>query len=375
MMSKRVATTLVLLLLPVLCLGRTWHVEKDGSGDFTVIQDAVDAAASGDTILIGPGRFDDYSPHVIAGQSYNMHVFVSGKDLVVSGAGKDQTIIGMETDAHDLITYCIATNYGTVTVEQLTVSNAEYGIDVAYGSGTISQCRITGAMFGVYPDVSSQCDIDHCEFVGNRFGIWHYSAAGHAAVQGCSFTSDVSSSTGIVCQSLSGTGAYECTFTGLTFGVQYSFHATGRIEGCVFEDCSYAPVDITDGSTLEIVDCEMEGGVYCIYAEREGNFSGSGNTLNGGETAVIRAEGAIDNPDITFTNNVLRHAPDGLLVQLGFFNYPPLKHLDFTHNDWGYTDADSIAALIWDGSDDPSIYGVVGFEPFNTPGERGEELG
>ncbi|MBE0568033.1 MAG: hypothetical protein IH621_18915 [Krumholzibacteria bacterium] len=39
---------------------RTWRVEKDGSGDYTVIQDALDAAASGDTIQIGPGRFEDF---------------------------------------------------------------------------------------------------------------------------------------------------------------------------------------------------------------------------------------------------------------------------------------------------------------------------
>ncbi len=39
---------------------RTWHVEKDGTGDFSVIYEAEDAAAAGDTILIGPGRFEEY---------------------------------------------------------------------------------------------------------------------------------------------------------------------------------------------------------------------------------------------------------------------------------------------------------------------------
>jgi len=40
--------------------GRTWYVEKDGSGDFIEIQFAVWAADDGDTIVIGPGRFDFY---------------------------------------------------------------------------------------------------------------------------------------------------------------------------------------------------------------------------------------------------------------------------------------------------------------------------
>jgi len=88
-MSKRVATTLVLLLLPVLCWGRTWHVEKDGSGDFTVIQDAVDAAASGDTILIGPGRYEEYAEQELAGNYFNMHVHVADMEISLIGAGRD----------------------------------------------------------------------------------------------------------------------------------------------------------------------------------------------------------------------------------------------------------------------------------------------
>jgi hypothetical protein len=51
--------TIPLTLLAGLCLAAssayptTWFVERDGSGDFMVIQDAVDAAAAGDTILFG----------------------------------------------------------------------------------------------------------------------------------------------------------------------------------------------------------------------------------------------------------------------------------------------------------------------------------
>ena len=43
-----------------LSAARTWYLEKDGSGDFAVIQEAVDAAASGDTLRIGPGRWYEH---------------------------------------------------------------------------------------------------------------------------------------------------------------------------------------------------------------------------------------------------------------------------------------------------------------------------
>jgi len=41
------------------CSAGSWRVEQDGSGDFLALQPAVDAAASGDTILIGPGWYQE----------------------------------------------------------------------------------------------------------------------------------------------------------------------------------------------------------------------------------------------------------------------------------------------------------------------------
>ena len=58
----RYATMILLigLVVPASVAARTWQVAQDGSGDFAVIQDAVDAAEDGDVIEIGPGRYLDY---------------------------------------------------------------------------------------------------------------------------------------------------------------------------------------------------------------------------------------------------------------------------------------------------------------------------
>ena len=70
----------------------TIYVEKDGGGDFSVIQDAVDAAADGDVIMIGPGRFDDYT---VDPQWGNFRLWLYGdKSLTFIGSGVDGTIIG-----------------------------------------------------------------------------------------------------------------------------------------------------------------------------------------------------------------------------------------------------------------------------------------
>jgi pectin methylesterase-like acyl-CoA thioesterase len=50
------ATVLVLLATPAPA-SQTWIVAQDGSGDFTEVQPAIDAAQDGDLILVKPGVY------------------------------------------------------------------------------------------------------------------------------------------------------------------------------------------------------------------------------------------------------------------------------------------------------------------------------
>jgi len=64
-MSKKLCLAILVLLLLALgssqSFGMIWCVERDGSGDFTEIQAAVDMAFDGDTIRIGAGRYADFT--------------------------------------------------------------------------------------------------------------------------------------------------------------------------------------------------------------------------------------------------------------------------------------------------------------------------
>lgn len=77
----------------------TWYVKKDGTGDFTVIQDAIDAASHCDTIIVGPGV-------------YHEGLHIQNKDLVIqSDVYDEQGVLDgdeeIEHEAHflDLVTY------------------------------------------------------------------------------------------------------------------------------------------------------------------------------------------------------------------------------------------------------------------------------
>ena len=88
--------SLILVVAAQSGLAATITVEKDGSGDFTQVQPALDAAASGDTVLIGPGEFTELIPSYIPGYAWDVDVcaYVRVPNLTIIGAGAGQTILG-----------------------------------------------------------------------------------------------------------------------------------------------------------------------------------------------------------------------------------------------------------------------------------------
>ena len=129
------AGAIVLLLLtatasqPLDLHARTWRVWKDGSGDFTAIQPAVNAAAPGDTVLIGPGRYTESFDFAFDNEFDHGETFVGIEtdDLTLMGVHRDSVVIGpLEADFQGFLPKGIAMRTNQVTglrVEDLTVRN------------------------------------------------------------------------------------------------------------------------------------------------------------------------------------------------------------------------------------------------------------
>jgi len=101
--TTRTLLALGLLLSGSAAAGRTWVVALDGSGDFTLISAACTAAASGDTIRIRPGQYDEpqYS-------GYNKPWFnVYDKSLTIFGSGADPSSV--------VITFALGIGSGPAT--------------------------------------------------------------------------------------------------------------------------------------------------------------------------------------------------------------------------------------------------------------------
>ena len=137
-------TALILLARPDAC-SQVFHVKQDGTGDFTQIQPAVDAAGNGDTILVWPGEYVEnviiQDKHLVMASLY----LTTGDESYI-----DSTIINGNQGGS-----CIAVLEGsdTTSLVGFTITNGsgypvypDYycggGIIVYYSSARISHCEI-----------------------------------------------------------------------------------------------------------------------------------------------------------------------------------------------------------------------------------------
>ena len=152
------------------------RLERDGSGDFTILQDALDAAATGDTILIGPGRYDDLTVETflsggVGATIGNIHV----DSLTIIGESMESVRIGPEEMVFQLDG--IYPTYGLVadndeeyswSIHDLTIENCARVI-LTEGNVVAQGCQfLSEALFGVY--LYNEGEAESVEFYRCRFG-------------------------------------------------------------------------------------------------------------------------------------------------------------------------------------------------------------
>ncbi|MGD8505491.1 MAG: right-handed parallel beta-helix repeat-containing protein [Candidatus Bathyarchaeota archaeon] len=116
--------TLAFSIQPVETQPVTWFVDDDGSADFPTIQEAINAANPGDTIIVYSGT---YHEHVTA-----------NKSLTLTGEDKGTTII--DGDLNGTAVQIVA---DSVQVSQFTIRNGYDGILMRASGNTISDNNIT----------------------------------------------------------------------------------------------------------------------------------------------------------------------------------------------------------------------------------------
>ena len=160
---KSILAILLILVLPVSLFCNTILVDITGSGQYTAIQPAINAASAGDTITILPGVYD--APISVA------------KNIVIIGSGYETTII-------------TSTNNPTVTMSAGKIMwvaiNSLGGDGISLKAGTLKNVVIRGCTgSGVYSR-EGLGTMTNCVLTDNaEYGIACYSMSGLLNVTNC----------------------------------------------------------------------------------------------------------------------------------------------------------------------------------------------
>jgi hypothetical protein len=291
-------------------LHATYSVHADGSGDFPTVQAAVDAAATGDTVLVGPGIYTGTG---------NRDIAVNGKDIILlSEAGAESTVISVQGSASSPARAFFFTGGVTeaAVVDGFTIRGGY--IESAYGAGG-----------GILLDVASPT-IRNCAFrdnVASYVGgaIYGYSSGARILVHDCVFDHN---------------SAY---FGGAIETVEREV----EIEDCIFHDnhaqwggaLALAVVRGVIRRCLleqnEVGDDQVGGAVSVSASESDVDFESCSFVGNSGGSILVAGSigpGVVRLRSCTFARNDSRLPPGegGGTIQVGWENAAPNVSIENT---------------------------------------------
>ncbi len=152
---------------------QTWTVPTD----YPTVQEAINTATNGDTILILPGEYAD--------------AFDITKNLVVLGEDRESCVFNLSADSK--ITFG---NIVSASLENLSViksSGTSFGNSVEFGNGvnaTIRACKFVGAntAISLFNDLNGVVTIERCLFIDNTNGALNLNGTNNEiTVRNCMF--------------------------------------------------------------------------------------------------------------------------------------------------------------------------------------------
>lgn len=359
------ALMLVTSLAAVDAFARTWRVELDGSGDFTDIQPAVDTSAAGDTILIGPGRFDTFHPCVAPAWTEQTVIWVTRDNLTFIGAGQGVTIIGPTIYYGPLGRspkgFCSIDGFSG-KIRGLSIENIDTGVYWWRGSLVLEDCTITGdndQSFGglvmwPYGAIIRDCTID-TRFAGRSCSVGVVSRDilfENCVFKGFGYGPSITDSTTNV-------RFVGCSFLNVMNGIHCDHQSAIEVTNCYFRSNQIAAMNVLNDSRAILDRVTIDGAPTGIAAAGGGIVTGTNVVIQGASCEAVLP---CCNSFVTLHNSHILAGPGYAVRCLGTWTHS--QHPDLSGNYWGTKDIDAIRGSIWDANDTPETNGVVRFEPF-----------
>jgi hypothetical protein len=336
------------------------RVERNGTGEFTTLQAAVDAASPGDVLLIGPGRYDDIHTVQFGTELSEVLVDVHVGNLTFRGTDRNAVVLGPAEPAPFLVRWwgLIAPHdLGSLTVENLTVENLYYGVGLVGTDLTVRDCTLRQGDDGINTACRGVTTVERSTFMDwGSHGIAVSDVYGSQAthISDCEF---IRGGYGVDSQTV-GTIVNNCRFRECSVGLQLSFAAMGTVDRCILQAIRRVGIGVIDGSTCSLTDCTVESAEENMVVENYSHVTGTGNIFPGGSYATMTFDG--QGTATLHACHILQGS--GPRVRTG--STGPAYVIDLTNNYWGTTDVQQIAGSIVDHNDFSYLTATVLFQPF-----------
>ena len=351
---------LTMLTISAPAHARMWTVEKDGSGDFTIIQDAIDASADGDTILVGPGRYDTFRQYTSTIDGFTgMTIAWVNKSITLLGAGRDLSIIGPEEEVLEIDGLNPGNMYldggGLATVKGFTFEKTLTYVGIRKPA-VFEDNRVDGtdkdrfAGYGLFVGDASGVEIRDIEFLGPGGVFTANFGVGSVTIERCTFRAGEVprfEARNAIATSAQGLSVRDCTFEGVGVSISNTFGGTALIEDC--------ELSMTIGGVSVDIGSVVARNLTIGPAEQNVRVAGASASielydceLRGGSLWTIDAGGDVLARSCTILNI------GGLSVR---GSVRTTLDIDLRYNYWGTTDVELVRSWI----DDPG--GSLRFEP------------
>jgi hypothetical protein len=366
-MLRLIGSQVVVLLVAGAAAAATITVRKDGTGDFAVLQQGLDAAAAGDTILIGPGEYTESSLVRLRGYSWDVETYglVRVPDLTIIGSGRGATLIGSPTyrgSSSTVSPKCLAYDLDTdsIRISQLTLRGCYGGIYVA-GTLYMDDCHLLDNALGVSWFhcgsggwiKNTRVEIVSAILYTGSFDIGNGSS-GDVLLEGCYFADPGA------LRSLQNAVMRDCDFRG------FGLYSGGKayLSNCRVLPGANVSVSMTwgSGAYCEITDSVLGGAHAALVVQPDapgGRYVVTNSTIDAGAHGVLHSRSGAG---ACVINGCDLSRGSGPMVECD--PSPTLVEHDLRNNYWGTTDAALIESWIIDRNDNPNIGATVLYTPF-----------
>lgn len=386
-MSRLIPFSICLIIVFLHSLGaqgRTWYVAKDGTGDFSTLQPAAEAAASGDTIRIGAGRYTEFADYSCDLNNPIPKLIVPMQhELTIMGAGPDSTVFARPDGFEDFMITGIYAQQ-SCGVEHLYVSGIGFDFFAAailgeYGTTlVVDNCKFYKCHKGVNTDFH-HLTVTNCQFEGAD-GFGGYFVSGYAGGDAQTFYMDnctYDNQYGNFPVAAMNYGTLESfLIKNSTFNGANTFFNTGEplhhciqeVQNCIVTNCVRGAA--VGAGRVKISHCRFENMEFGIidFSVVRSRLDISYCTFSNVEIATLWHYGFKGG---SIRNCRLEKGWAGVVTYDPFAKKPEFQtddpdsvyYLDMTNNWWGTSEPDSIRAWIEDGHDVPGLPCIVEWEP------------